>query len=118
MYPKYKKRKYLIWEKDLPFLDFFFSVERERERERKISFDDSQDFVNRNSSGKELKFITSTRATRRHKKKKDFTEDPKEEIWGKSKFSGLRGVLETSYYSTMFQDVEIFPSLILFLLLG
>ena len=30
-------------------------------------------------------------------KRKDFDEDPKEDIQGKSKFSGLRGVLRTSY---------------------
>ena len=31
-------------------------------------------------------------------KRKDFDEDPKEEIQGKSKFSGLGGVLRTSYW--------------------
>ena len=54
------------------FLFFFWSVEREkereRERERKVSFGDSQDFVDRNSSGQELKFIASTRATRGYRK--------------------------------------------------
>ena len=30
-------------------------------------------------------------------KKEEFRRDPKEEIRGKSKFSGLRGVLGTSY---------------------
>ena len=30
-------------------------------------------------------------------KRKDFDEDPKEEIQGKSKFLGLGGVLKTSY---------------------
>ena len=30
-------------------------------------------------------------------KRKDVDEDPKEEIWGKLKFSSLGGVLETSY---------------------
>ena len=49
-------------------------------------------FINRKSLSPELKFIVSTRATCRHKKKKkkkrDFIEDPKEEIWRKSKFAG------------------------------
>ena len=54
----------------------------------KVSFGNSRDFVDRNSSGQELKFITSMRATRRHKKLRDFTEYPKEEIWGNLKFSG------------------------------
>ena len=49
---------------------------------------------------------------------RDFTEDPKEEISGKSKFSGLGVVLDTSYHSTMFQEVGIFSTLVLFLLLG
>ena len=30
-------------------------------------------------------------------KRKDFDEDPKEDIWGRSKFSSLGGVLRTSY---------------------
>ena len=42
-----------------------------------------------------------------------FIEDQKE-IWGKSKFSGLEGVLETSYHSTMLQEVEILPTLVYF----
>ena len=31
-------------------------------------------------------------------KMKDFDKDPKEDIWRNSKFSGLGGVLETSYW--------------------
>ena len=46
-------------------------------------------------------------------KKRDFAEDPKEEIWGKSMFSGLGGVLETSFGSTMLQKVEVLPTWVL-----
>ena len=64
-----KRSKYLIWEKISPISDFS-NVEREgeRERERKVSFDDSRAFVGRNSSGQELKFIASTRATHGYRK--------------------------------------------------
>ena len=44
-------------------------------------------------------------------KMRDFTEDPKEEIRGKSNFLGLGGVLETSYHSTTLKEVEILPGL-------
>ena len=54
-----KRGQYLIWEKRSPISDF---SNVEREREWKVSFGDSQDFVDRNSSGQELKFITSTKA--------------------------------------------------------
>ena len=47
-------------------------------------------------------------------KNKDFAEDPKEEIWGKSKFSGLGGVLETFYHSTTLQKVGVLPTLVYF----
>ena len=46
-------------------------------------------------------------------KRKDFTKDSKEEIWRKSKFSSLEGVLETSYYSTTLQEVGILHTLVL-----
>ena len=39
-----KRGKYLDWEKNLPFPDFF-SAERKGERERKVSINDSLDFV-------------------------------------------------------------------------
>ena len=45
-------------------------------------------------------------------KRRDFTEDLNKEIWGKSKFTGLGGVLETSYHSTTLQKVGIFPTLV------
>ena len=48
---------------------------------------------------------------------RDLIEDPKDEIWGNSKFSGLGGVLETYRYTT-FQEVGILHTLVLFLLLG
>ena len=47
-------------------------------------------------------------------KRRDFIEDPKKEIWGKSMFSGLGGVLETSYHSTMLQEVGVLPTLVYF----
>ena len=43
---------------------------------------------------------------------KDFTKDLKEEIWGKSKFSSLRGFLKTSYHSTTLQEVGVLPTLV------
>ena len=49
---------------------------------------------------------------------KDFTENPKEEIWGKSKFSGLGGVLETFYRSTTLQEVGILHTLVLVPIFG
>ena len=45
-------------------------------------------------------------------KMRDFTKDLKEKIWGKSKFSSLRGVLETSYHSTTLQEVGVLPTLV------
>ena len=47
-------------------------------------------------------------------KRRNFAENPREEIWGKSKFSGLGGVLKTSYVSTTLQEVEILHTLIYF----
>ena len=38
-------------------------------------------------------------------KRRDFTEDQKEEIWEKSKFSGIGGILKTSYHSTTLHEV-------------
>ena len=46
-------------------------------------------------------------------KGKNFDEDPKEEIHGNSKFSGLGGVIRTSYRSSTFQEVGILPTLVL-----
>ena len=45
---------------------------------------------------------------------RDFTKDLNEEIWGKSKFSGLGGVLKTSYHSTTLKEVEILLTLVYF----
>ena len=45
---------------------------------------------------------------------RDFIEDPKEDIWGKSKFSGLGGVLETSFGSTTLQEIGVLPTLVYF----
>ena len=69
--------------------------ERERERERKVPFDDSRDFVNRNSSGQEESSSTR-RGLRWVSKTRDFTEDSREEF-GKSKVSSLGSVHGTSY---------------------
>ena len=64
-----KRGKYLIWEKISPIYDFSNEEkEREREREKKVSFGNSRDFVRWNLSSQKLKFITSTRAMRRHQK--------------------------------------------------
>ena len=47
-------------------------------------------------------------------KTREFAENPKEEIWGKSKFSGLGGVLETFDHSTTLQEVRVLPTLVYF----
>ena len=49
---------------------------------------------------------------------RDFIEDPNEEILGKSKFSGLGGVLDTSYHSTTLKKVGILPTFVYFHHLG
>ena len=45
-------------------------------------------------------------------KMRDFAKNPKEEIWGKSKFLGLGGVLETFDHSTKLQEVRVLPTLV------
>ena len=54
-----------------PEIRFLETLERERERgeEKKKSFGDFLGFINQKSLSPELKFIVSTRATCRHKKK-------------------------------------------------
>ena len=47
-------------------------------------------------------------------KKKGFHQRSKGGDFEKSKFSGLGGVLETSFGSTTLQEVEIFPTLVYF----
>ena len=47
-------------------------------------------------------------------KKEGFPRGPKEDIWGKSKFSGLGGVLDTSFSSTMLQEAGVLPTLVYF----
>ena len=47
-------------------------------------------------------------------KMKDFTEDLREDISGNQNFSGLGGVLETSFSSTILQEVGILPTLVYF----
>ena len=42
-------------------------------------------------------------------KMRDFTEDPKEEISGNQIFSGLGGVLKTSFGFIMLQEIRILP---------
>ena len=82
-----KRGKYLIWEKRSPIYDFLsIERERERERERKVSFSDLQDFVVRNSSGQELKFITSMRATSKHQKGEISPNIQKMRFWGNQSF--------------------------------
>ena len=59
------KRENISIEREIShFLTFFFSAQTER----KVSFGDSWDFIGRNSSGQELKFIASTRATHGYRK--------------------------------------------------
>ena len=66
-----------------------------RERESKLSFDDPQSSV-----GLRTKVHHLDEGYTCVQKMRDFTEDPKKDIWGKSKFFGLGGVLETSYHYT------------------
>ena len=47
-------------------------------------------------------------------KRRDFTEDPKKEISENQNFSGLGGVLETSFGSTTLQKVGILHTLVNF----
>ena len=47
-------------------------------------------------------------------KRMDFIEDPKEDILGKSKFSSLWSVLESSYHSIVLQEVRILSTLVYF----
>ena len=47
-------------------------------------------------------------------KKEGFHRKSKGGDFGKSKFSGLGGVLETSFSSTTLQDVGILPTLVYF----
>ena len=47
-------------------------------------------------------------------KKERFHQRSKGRDFRKSKFSGLGGVLETSFGSTTFQEVEILPTLVYF----
>ena len=84
-----------------------------------------EDFFRRSSEFRQLKFTRPRTKVHRFDegytcipKRRDFAEDPKEEIWGKSKFSSLEGVLETSYHSTTLQDVVILHTLVYFHPLG
>ena len=47
-------------------------------------------------------------------KKEEFHQRSKERGFGKLNFSGLGGVLETSFGSSMFQEVGILPTFIYF----
>ena len=90
MYRKYKKGKYLNWKRDLPFPDFFWSVEREREGERERE----EGFLRRFTGIRRSKFVR-IRTKVHHldegyawvSKMRDFIEDPQEGIWGNQ---GLR----------------------------
>ena len=79
----------MIFGKISPKIRFFETLEREREREREkerereriqVSFGDFLGFIGQNSSGQVLKFIASTRATRRHQKGEISSKIQKEEI--------------------------------------
>ena len=89
---------------------------REREEGKsasKLSFNDPRSFVGRNLSSQEPKFIASTRATCGYQKRGISSKIQGGDL-GESNFSGLGGVLETSFCSTMLQEVGIFPTLVLF----
>ena len=47
-------------------------------------------------------------------KRRGFTEDPRNEFSGNKKFSGLGGVIETSFSSSMLQQVDILSTLAYF----
>ena len=47
-------------------------------------------------------------------KRRDFTEDQREEILGNKNFSGLGDVLKTSFGFTTLQEVGILPTLVYF----
>ena len=82
-----------------------------------IFFSDSQGFVYLKSLSPELKFFTSKRATHRYRK---IGISPKilRRRFGELKDFELGSVLRLPTVSTTFQEVEVFPTLVLFLLLG
>ena len=63
-----KRDKRYFGRKYLQFANFFETLEREKKKKVKVFFGDARGFVGLKSSGQELKFITSKRATRRHQK--------------------------------------------------
>ena len=77
--------------------------------------------VSRILSGQGLKFIASKKATREYQKG-GISQKIQRRRFGKSKISGLGGVLEMSFASTTLQEVGILPTLVYFhpkgLLLG
>ena len=88
---------------------------RGREKEKpKTSLFDPRSFVGQNSSGQGLKFHRLDKGYAWVPKMRDFTKDSKEDIWGKSKFSGLGGVLKTSFDSTTLQEIGVLPTLVYF----
>ena len=82
-------------------------------RELQASLFDLRSSVGRISSGQGLKFIASTRAYV-GTKNEGFHRRSKGGDFGKSKFLGLGGVLETSFGSTTLQEVGILSTLVYF----
>ena len=83
----------------------------ERKRVPKISLFDLRSSFGQNSSAKsKVNLLDEGYAW--VPKMRDFTKNPKEGDFGKSKFSGLGGVLETSFCSTKLQEVEILLTLL------
>ena len=70
--------------------------EKEGEKETKASLFDLQSSICQISSGQD-KSSSHQQGLHVGTKREGFRRDPKEEIRGKSKFSGLRGVLGTFY---------------------
>ena len=85
------------------------TLEREGKR-APTSLYNLQRSVSRNSSGQELKFIYSTRATIEIT---SFIEDLSKEL-EKSKVSSLGSVHGTSRVSSMLKEVGIIPTLVIF----
>ena len=108
-------RAWGIRKEEISFFSWFWPRGREREEKEsnKPSLFDLWSSVGWNSSSQELKFIAATRAKRGYQKERISPKISRKRFGGKSKFSGLGGVLKTSYRSTTLQEVGILPTLVL-----
>ena len=87
----------------------WFLLERgreERKRVSKLSFDDPRSSVSQNSLRQELKFITSTRATRTYQKG-TISSKIQRRRFREIKYSGVGRLLS---HATMLQEVRILPT--------